>query len=174
MESSLPLISFFIVKFVESRNDVELGEELGIGQMIEGLLQLGNRVSVLDGDVVKFLVIHTYLNVGGGFSLKQRLPCQGNITAVVFPKWLKLSVINRAHSALTSFGMGLTYGSSLKSQKPCQGFIEILLRFWYLFRLPFWASSEATSVILTELLCFSLLSFCVHIFILKFFVAARL
>ena len=57
--------------------------------------------------------------VGGGSSSKQRLPRQGNITAVVFPKWLELSVTSHAHSALTSFGIGLACGSLLKPQKPC-------------------------------------------------------
>ena len=64
--------------------------------------------------------------VGGGSSSKQRLPRRGNITAVVFPKWLKLSVIGHAHSALTSFGIRLAYGSSLKPQKPCWGFSACL------------------------------------------------
>ena len=112
--------------------------------------------------------------VGGGSSLKRCLPCQGNITAVVFPKPLELSVINRAHLALTFFGIRLACGSSLKPQKPCQGFTETLLRFQCSFRLPFRASSGAISMVLAGLLCFSLLSFCVHIFILEFFVAARL
>ena len=112
--------------------------------------------------------------VGSSSLSKQRLPHRGNITAVVFPKWLKLSVINHAHSALTSFGIRLVYGSSLKSQKPCQGFAETLLEFQCLLRLPFRASSEAISVILAGLLCFSLLLSCVYIFILEFFVAVRL
>ena len=30
--------------------------------MIEGLLQLKNEISVFDDDVVKFSIIHTYLN----------------------------------------------------------------------------------------------------------------
>ena len=49
--------------------------------------------------------------VGGGSSSKQRLPRRGNTTAVVFPKRLELSVISRAHSALTSSGTGLAYVS---------------------------------------------------------------
>ena len=55
---------------MESRNDVKLNEESGLGQMIEGLLQPGNQVSVLDGDVVKFPVIHTYLNTSPRFANK--------------------------------------------------------------------------------------------------------
>ena len=69
------------------------------------------------------------LNVEGDSSSKQYLFCQGNITAVVFPKQLKLSVTNCTHSALTSFEIRLACDSLLKSQKPCQGFTETLLRF---------------------------------------------
>ena len=112
--------------------------------------------------------------VEGGSSSKQRLPCRGNIMAVVFPKRLELNVINCTHSALTFFGISLACGSSLKLQKPCQGFMETLLGFWCSLRLPFWASSGAISMVLAELLCFSLLSSCVHIFILEFFITARL
>ena len=53
-------------------------------------------------------------NIGGGSLLKQHLPCWGNMIAVVFPKWLELGVTSHAHSALTSFGIGLACGSSLK------------------------------------------------------------
>ena len=70
MKSSLSLISFLIVKFMESRNDVKLDEKSGLGQMIEGLLQLGNQILVLDDDVIKFLVIHTYLNTSPRFTDK--------------------------------------------------------------------------------------------------------
>ena len=75
--------------------------------------------SCFESFIIKIVMLD---NVGGGSLSKQCLPRRGSITAVVFPKRLKLSVISRAHSALTSFGMGLTYGSSLKPQKPCQGF----------------------------------------------------
>ena len=53
-------------------------------------------------------------NVEGSSSLKQHLPCQSNITAVVFSKQLKLSVINCAHSTLTPFEISLLrqYNSS--------------------------------------------------------------
>ena len=74
--------------------------------------------SLLSSHVFIF-ILKFFVAVGGGSSSKQRLPCRGNITAVVFPKRLKLSVISRTHSALTSFGMGLTYGFSLEPQKPC-------------------------------------------------------
>ena len=57
------------------------------------------------------LMLKTGGNVGGSSSLKQCLPCWSNITAVVFPKQLKLSVINHAHSALTSFEIRLAYVS---------------------------------------------------------------
>ena len=75
------------------------------------------------------LMLKMESNVEGDFSLKQHLPHWGNITAVVFLKWLKLNVINCTHSTLTSFKIRLTYDSSLKSLKPCQGFTETLLRF---------------------------------------------
>ena len=55
---------------MKSRNDVELDEELNMGQMIESLLQLRNRVSVFNGDIIKFLIIHTYLNTSPRFSDK--------------------------------------------------------------------------------------------------------
>ena len=113
-------------------------------------------------------------NVGGDSSLKQCLLCWGNIMTVVFSKWLELGVTSCAHSVLISFGIELACDFSLKSQKPCQGFMKTLLRFQCLLRLPFWASSGAISMVLAELLCFSLLSSSVIIFILKFFVAARL
>ena len=58
-------------------------------------------------------------NVEGSFSLKQYLLYWGNITAIVFLKQLKLSVINHAHSVLISFEIRFVYGFSLKSQKPC-------------------------------------------------------
>ena len=74
--------------------------------IISGLL-LRERLAVSEiTEVIKEAVC-----VGGGSLLKQQLPCRGNITAVVFPKRLKLSVISRAHSALTSFGIGLAYAS---------------------------------------------------------------
>ena len=113
-------------------------------------------------------------NVGGGSLSKQHLPHQGNIMAVVFSKQLELSVIGHAHSALTFSGIRLACGSSLKSQKPCQDFTEILLRFQCSLRLPFWVSSGAISMVLAGLLCFSLLSSPVYTFILEFFVTARL
>ena len=113
-------------------------------------------------------------NVESSSLLKQHLFCWGNITAVVFPKQLKLSVINCAHSVLTSSGIRLACGSLLKPQKLCQGFTETLLRFQCLFGLSFWTSSGVTNVVLIGLLCFSLLLSSVNIFILKFFVAARL
>ena len=116
----------------------------------------------------------TSVSVEGGSSPKWCLPCQGNITAVVFPKWLELSVINRTYSALTSFEIGLAYGSLLKPQKPCQSFTETLLKFQYSFKLPFWASLKTTSMVLAEFLCFFLFSSCVNIFILKFFITVRL
>ena len=58
-------------------------------------------------------------NVEGGFSSKQCLFYQDNITAVVFPKWLKLGVINHTHSALISFKIRLACDFSLKPQKFC-------------------------------------------------------
>ena len=125
-------------------------------------------------NIWKILFFYAFIPVGGGSLSKQRLPHQGNITAVVFPKWLKLSVISHAHSALTSFEIKLAYGSLLKSQKSCQSFAETLLRFQCLFRLLFEASSGAISMILTGLLCFFLLLSSVHIFILEFFITARL
>ena len=67
MESSLSLISFLIVKFMENWNDIELDEELGMNQMIEDLLQLRNEVLILNDDVVKFLIIHIYLNTSPKF-----------------------------------------------------------------------------------------------------------
>ena len=67
---------------MESGNDVELGEELGIGQMIEGLLQLGNKVSVFDGDIIKFLVIHTYLNTSPRFVNKDHWGAGGECAGV--------------------------------------------------------------------------------------------
>ena len=47
---------------MESRNNIKLNEESDLSQTIEGLLQLGNEVSILNDDVIKFSVIHTYLN----------------------------------------------------------------------------------------------------------------
>ena len=41
-----------------------------MNQTIENLLQLRNEVSVLDNDVVKFSVIHTYLNTSPRFADK--------------------------------------------------------------------------------------------------------
>ena len=120
------------------------------------------------------LVLRMKGNVEMGSSSKQCLPHQSNITAVVFSKQLKLGVTNYTHSALISFEIRLACGSSLKPQKPCQDFTEILLRFQCLLKLPFWASSGAISVVLAGLLCFSLLSSSVNIFILEFFIAARL
>ena len=67
-------------------------------------------------------IIYQLTSVEGGSSLKWCLPCQGNITAVFFPKWLELGVTSYTHSALTSFGIRLACGSSLKSQKPCWSF----------------------------------------------------
>ena len=72
------------------------------------------------------LMLKMRSNVGGGFLLKQCLSHQGNITVVVFPKWLKLSVISCAYSALAAFEIRLAYDSSLKSQKPCWGFSACL------------------------------------------------
>ena len=63
MKSNLSLIFFFIVKFIKSWNDVKFNEELGTSQMIESLLQLRNEVLIFNNDVVKFLIIHTYLNI---------------------------------------------------------------------------------------------------------------
>ena len=65
------------------------------------------------------LVLKMRGNVEGGSSLKQCLFCWDNITAVVFPKQLKLNVINHTHSALAAFEIELTYDSSLKLWKPC-------------------------------------------------------
>ena len=48
---------------MKNRNNVEFNEKLSINQMIEGLLQLRNKISVFNNDVVKFLIIHTYLNI---------------------------------------------------------------------------------------------------------------
>ena len=76
-------------------------------------------------------------NVKSSSLLKQYLPYWGNITAVVFPKQLKLSVINHAHSALTSSEIRFACDPSLKPQKSCQSFTEILLKFQCLLRLPF-------------------------------------
>ena len=69
-------------------------------------------------------------NVGGGSLLRQCLPHQSNITAVVFSKWLELSVIDCAHSALIPFEIRLACDFSLKPQKPCQGFMKTLLGFY--------------------------------------------
>ena len=83
------------------------------------------------------LVLKMRGNVEGSSLLKQCLPHQSNIMAVIFLKWLELSVINYAHSVLTSSEIELACGSSLKSQKLCQDFTEILLRFQCLLKLPF-------------------------------------
>ena len=65
------------------------------------------------------LVLKMGDNIEGGFLLKQHLPYQSNTMTIVFPKLLKLSVINHTHSALATFEIRLAYDSSLKSQKPC-------------------------------------------------------
>ena len=70
MKSSLSFIFFFIVKFMENWNDVELDEESDMSQTIESFLQLRNRISVFDDDVVKFLIIHIYLNISLRFADK--------------------------------------------------------------------------------------------------------
>ena len=55
---------------MKSWNDVELGEESGTGQTIKGFLQPGNRISILDDDVIKFSVVHTHLNTSPKFADK--------------------------------------------------------------------------------------------------------
>ena len=62
MKNSLLFIFFFIAKFMKSENDVELDEKSDINQTIKNLLQLKNRISVFNDDVVKFSVIYIYLN----------------------------------------------------------------------------------------------------------------
>ena len=52
---------------MKSRNDVEFNEELSTNQIIKSLLQLENRVLVLDDNVIKFPVIHIYLNTSPRF-----------------------------------------------------------------------------------------------------------
>ena len=81
-----------------------------------------NKSILLNRSQFAFVLWVIILCVGGGSSLKWCLPCRGNITAVVFPKRLELGVTSCAHSALTSLGIRLAYGSSLKSQKPCLDF----------------------------------------------------
>ena len=48
---------------MKSWNNVKLDEELDTDQIIEGLLQLRNEILIFDDDVIKFSVIHTYLNI---------------------------------------------------------------------------------------------------------------
>ena len=120
------------------------------------------------------LILKMKNNVEGDSLLKQHLFYWSNIITVVFSKQLELNVTSHTHSALISFGIEFICDFLLKSQKPCQDFIKILLRFWCLLRLPFWASSGVISVVLVGLLCFSLLLSCVNIFILEFFVTVRL
>ena len=55
---------------MKSCNDVKLDEELGINQIIEGFLQLRNKISVFDNDVIKFLIIHIHLNISFKFADK--------------------------------------------------------------------------------------------------------
>ena len=55
---------------MKSGNDVKFDEKLNINQIIESLLQLRNKVSVFNNDVVKFSVIHTYLNTSLKFTDK--------------------------------------------------------------------------------------------------------
>ena len=61
---------FFIAKFIKNRNDVKLNEELNTDQTIESLLQSENRVSVFDNNIIKFSVIHIYLNISLKFANK--------------------------------------------------------------------------------------------------------
>ena len=67
---------------MESRNDVKFDEESGSGQIIEGLLQLRNRVSVFDDDVIKFLIIHTYSNIFSRFTDKDHQRADEECTEV--------------------------------------------------------------------------------------------
>ena len=55
---------------MKSWNDVEFDEELSMSQTIEGLLQLKNEILIFDDDVVKFSIIHTYLNTSPKFMNK--------------------------------------------------------------------------------------------------------
>ena len=61
---------FFIVKFMKSRNDVELNKKLSTNQMIENFLQLKNKISIFNNNVIKFSVIHIYLNIFFKFANK--------------------------------------------------------------------------------------------------------
>ena len=45
-----------------NRNDVQFNKKLNINQIIESLLQSENKISVFNDDIVKFLIIYTYLN----------------------------------------------------------------------------------------------------------------
>ena len=55
---------------MKSRNNIKLNKESDTDQTIESLLQSRNRVLIFNSDVVKFLVIHTYLNISPRFADK--------------------------------------------------------------------------------------------------------
>ena len=55
---------------MKSRNNVKFDEKSDLNQTIEGLLQLRNWVSVFNDNVVKFSVIHIYLNIFFKFANK--------------------------------------------------------------------------------------------------------
>ena len=48
---------------MKSWNNVKLNEKLNTDQTIENLLQLKNKILIFNDDVIKFSVIHTYLNI---------------------------------------------------------------------------------------------------------------
>ena len=48
---------------MKSKNDVKFNEKSDTDQTIENLLQLKNKILIFNDNVVKFLIIHTYLNI---------------------------------------------------------------------------------------------------------------
>ena len=76
---------------MKSRNDIKLDEKSDPGQMIEGLLQLRNWISVFDDDVIKFPVIHIYSNISPRFVNKDHQGA-GEECAEVYESFLKVLI----------------------------------------------------------------------------------
>ena len=55
---------------MKNRNDIKFNEKSDTDQTIKSLLQLKNKISIFNDDVVKFSVIYTYLNTSPKFMKK--------------------------------------------------------------------------------------------------------
>ena len=74
------------------------------------------------GYLVRIYNVIFFVKCWGRFLVKAVPTLSRQYHGSCLPKAVRAECFSRAHSALTSFGIRLTYGSLLKLQKPCQGF----------------------------------------------------